>query len=164
MILPQVIAFLVPANPVIQLMAILRPLKQILYALDEMGGSWCRPAIDHCLFFFTWIVVPSKNIVVSGVEATGTSFGKPGYFHLLFSFFFLLFSFIPKIWAKRTNLLVTALNLAWAMRNYFIISACRGGECPDKHVALYLVLLASIIMVVAALFPDIKIPAEKNKV
>ncbi|WP_276503705.1 hypothetical protein [Terrimonas pollutisoli] len=114
--------------------------------------------------FFTWIVVPSKNIVVSGVDATGTSFGKPGYFHLLFSFFFLLFSFIPKIWAKRTNLLVTALNLAWAMRNYFIISACRGGECPEKHVAFYLVIVASIIILVAALFPDIKIPAEKNKV
>ena len=113
--------------------------------------------------FMTWIVVPGRNIIVSGVDATGTSFGKPGYFHMLFSFFFLLFSFIPRIWAKRTNLLVTALNLAWAMRNYFIISACRGGECPEKHVALYLVVVSSIVMLVAALFPDIKIPQEKKQ-
>ena len=112
--------------------------------------------------FFTWIVVPSRDIVVSGIDATGTSFGKPGYFHLLFSFFFLLFSFIPKIWAKRTNLLVTALNLAWAIRNYFIISACRGGECPEKHIAFYLVLISSVLMLVAALFPDIKIPPDKK--
>lgn len=113
--------------------------------------------------FMTWIVVPGRNIIVSGVDATGTSFGKPGYFHMLFSFFFLLFSFIPRIWAKRTNLLVTALNLAWAMRNYFIISACRGGECPEKHIAFYLVLIASVFMLIAALFPDIKIPQEKKQ-
>ena len=113
--------------------------------------------------FMTWIVVPGRNIIVSGVDATGTSFGKPGYFHMLFSFFFLLFSFISRIWAKRTNLLVTALNLAWAMRNYFIISACRGGECPEKHMALYLVVVSSIVMLVAALFPDIKITQEKKQ-
>ena len=35
--------------------------------------------------FFPWVTVESKNIVVSGVDATGTSFGKPGYMHFLMS-------------------------------------------------------------------------------
>ena len=113
--------------------------------------------------FSTWVVISSKNIIVSGVDATGTSFGKPGYFHFFFTFFFLLFTVIPKIWAKRSNLLVTALNLAWAIRNYFIITTCRGGDCPEKHAAIYLVLLASVLMLVSSLFPDVKLPVEKNK-
>ena len=113
--------------------------------------------------FSTWVVIVSKNIVVSGVDATGTNFGKPGYFHVLFSFFFILFTLIPRVWAKRTNLLVTALNMAWAIRNYFIISACRGGDCPEKYTGIYLLLLASFLMLLSSLFPDIKLPEQKNK-
>jgi hypothetical protein len=113
--------------------------------------------------FSTWVVITSKNIIVSGLDATGTSFGKPGLLHLFFSFFFLLFTFVPKIWAKRINLVVTALNLAWAIRNYFIITACRGGDCPEKHMAVYLLLVASLLMLLSSLFPDLELPGGKVK-
>jgi hypothetical protein len=112
--------------------------------------------------FLTWVVIPSKNIIVTGVDASGTYFGKPGYFNLLMTFFFLLFTLLPKIWAKRSNLLITALNLAWAVRNYFIISACREGECPEKHTGIYLMLIASLFMLVSSLFPDLKLPREQS--
>lgn len=111
--------------------------------------------------FTPWVFIESRNITVSGIDATGTNFGKPGYFNLLMAFFFLLFHFTPKVWAKRSNLLITALNLGWAIRNYFIISMCRGGECPEKEAGIYLMLLASLIMIVSALFPDIKLKEEK---
>ena len=113
--------------------------------------------------FSTWVVIVSKNIAVSGVDATGTNFGKPGYFHFLFTFFFILFTLIPRIWAKRTNLLITALNFSWALRNYFIISACRGGDCPEKQTSIYLMLIASLLMLASALFPDIKLREQKPK-
>ena len=112
--------------------------------------------------FLPWVIIPSKNIVVSGVESTGTNFGKPGYTHFVLSFFFIIFHFIPRLWAKRSNLLVVALNIAWAIRNYFIISMCREGECPEKQIGLWLVLLASFLVLIAALFPDIKLK-EENK-
>ena len=111
--------------------------------------------------FSTWVIIVSKNIAVSGVNATGTNFGKPGYFNFLFTFLFILFTLIPRIWAKRTNLLITALNLSWALRNYFIISACRGGDCPEKQTSIYLLLIASLLMLASALFPDIKL-REQN--
>ena len=112
--------------------------------------------------FLPWVIIPSKNIVVSGIDSTGTNFGKPGYTHFVLSFFFIIFHFIPRLWAKRSNLLVVALNIAWAIRNYFIISMCREGDCPEKQIGLWLVLLASILMLIAALFPDIKLK-EENK-
>jgi len=112
--------------------------------------------------FTPWVIIPSKNIIVSGVDATGTNFGKPGYAHFLFSFFFIIFHFIAKLWAKRWNMIIVALNIAWAARNYFIISMCRDGECPEKQIGVYLVLAASLLMLIAALFPDVKLQDEKK--
>jgi hypothetical protein len=68
---------------------------------------------------------------------------------------------IPKVWAKRTNLLVILFNLAWAFRNFLIIGHCEGGDCPVKQTGLYLILICSIIMAVSALFPDMKLKEEK---
>jgi len=107
--------------------------------------------------FFPWVFIESKNITVTGIESTGTNFGRPGYFHFFLAAFFILFNFTPRIWAKRMNLLVTALNIGWAARNYFIISTCAGGECPEKKVAIYIVLFSSLGMLVAALFPKVKL-------
>ena len=81
---------------------------------------------------------------------------------MIIFFLFLVFHFIPRLWAKRWNLLVVALNIAWAVRNVIIISMCRDGECPEKQTGLYLVILASAIMLAAALFPDIKLKEEKK--
>ena len=112
--------------------------------------------------FFPWVTIAAKNIVVSGVDSTGTNFGKPGYAHFVFGFFFIVFHFIPKLWAKRINLLIVALNLAWGVRNYLIISMCRTGECPEKQIGLWLVLAASVLMLIAALFPDIKLKEQSK--
>lgn len=110
-----------------------------------------------------WVFIESKNITVSGIDASGTNFGKPAYFHFMMTALFLAFNFIPRLWAKRANLLVTALNLGWAIRNYFIISACMGGECPEKKSGIYMMLLASVLMLVSALFPDMKTPQTPPK-
>jgi hypothetical protein len=111
--------------------------------------------------FFPWVFIESKNITVSGIDASGTAFGKPGYFHFLMAAFYLIFHFTPRVWAKRSNLLIASLNIGWALRNYFIISACSGGECPEKKTALYLVLISSLLMMAAAMFPQLKLPEKK---
>jgi hypothetical protein len=112
--------------------------------------------------FTPWVIINSKNIVVSGIDSAGTNFGKPGYAHFILGFFFIIFHFIPRLWAKMINLLVVALNIAWAVRNYFIISMCREGDCPEKQIGLWLVLGASVLMLLAALFPDIKLKEDKK--
>ena len=107
--------------------------------------------------FTPWIIIESKSITVSGIDATGTNYGKPAYFHFIMVFFFLMFSFIQKIWAKRFNLIVVGLNLAWAVRNYFVITACSGGECPTKQCGFWLMLLSSVLLLVASFFPDVEL-------
>ncbi|HSU29162.1 MAG TPA: hypothetical protein VLJ68_12330 [Chitinophagaceae bacterium] len=111
--------------------------------------------------FIPWLQIPSRQIEISGFHSAGTNYGKPGVFHLFMSFFFLVFSLTPRIWAKRANLGIVAINFAWAVRNYFALSACEAGECPEKKAGLYLMMIASLLMLVAALFPDMKLPEKK---
>ena len=111
--------------------------------------------------FFPWVIIASKQITVSGMGAEGTAYGRPGYFHIISAVIFILLSFIPRVWAKRTNLVIVAMNFAWGVRNYFVLSRCEAGDCPDKQIALYLALLGTGIMMFAALFPDMKLPESK---
>lgn len=106
-----------------------------------------------------WVEISSPSLQLTGMNTEGTSFGKPGFFHLIFLFFYVLFVLIPKYWAKRFNLLITALNFSWLIRNFFLMALCRGGECPSRQLGFYLVAIASLGMLVASLFP----PAQPTK-
>lgn len=112
--------------------------------------------------YLPWIIVESKDLVVSGVETTGTNFGKPGYFHMFFAGMYLLFVLINRVWSKRVNIFISAFNIAWALRNFAIISACSGGECPEKQAGLYVVLIGSLVMLAGVLFSGAKESAHKE--
>ncbi len=53
-------------------------------SIMRLAGLLCAVALVGACFF-PWVTIENKNIIVSGVEASGTAFGKPGYFHLMFS-------------------------------------------------------------------------------
>ncbi|MFM2337159.1 MAG: hypothetical protein RL115_352 [Bacteroidota bacterium] len=112
--------------------------------------------------FMPWVIIESQQITISGINTSGTRFGKPGYLHFVLALLYILFTLIPKLWAKRANLPVVAINTAWVIRNFFLIAVCRGGECPSRQWGLWLMLLASIIMLVAALFPKMDIPTKNE--
>lgn len=110
--------------------------------------------------FLPWVFLHDVNIVISGTDTTGTRYGEPAYNHFILVFFILAFTFIHKIWAKRWNLAVAALNLAWAIRNFILLSRCEAGECPEIRIGLYLVLITSIILLTTTFFPNIKLPND----
>jgi hypothetical protein len=112
--------------------------------------------------FIPWVTISSKSITITGVDAAGTNYGKPGYFNLVMTVFFIFFTLMPRVWAKRANLLVVALNVGWSFRNFFILSACQAIECPEKETGLFLMLVSSLGMLASALFPDMKIPEKKS--
>ena len=110
--------------------------------------------------FLPWVTIESKQIVVSGLHAEGTNFGKPGYFHLILAIPYLILSLLNRKWGKQINIVISSLNVGWAIRNFTIISTCQMGECPQKHIALYLLIVFSILMLVGAL---ISVPKDFDK-
>lgn len=109
-----------------------------------------------------WITVVSKNITITGMDTLGTNFGKPALMNLIVSGISAVFLLYSSVMAKRANIFFCAFNIAWSIRNYVLISMCRGGECPQRKFGLYLLMLSAVIIMLASLFPDIKIKAETN--
>jgi hypothetical protein len=101
--------------------------------------------------FLPWVYIESGGITVTGMSAKGTNFGKPGLLHLVFTGLYLALFVIPRVWSRRLNLLFATINFAWAVRNFFLISTCYGGECPVKKPGLYGILACSAIMLFAVL-------------
>ena len=119
----------------------------------------CFALISVC--FMPWSVLISKNIIVSGISAKGTNFGSPGLANIVFCAAMIVFFFIKKIWAKRINILIAAINIAWAFRNYLLVTSCDGGECPQKKTGIFLLLILSFIILLMTFLPKISLPPKK---
>jgi hypothetical protein len=87
--------------------------------------------------FLPWVYIASKQITISGFIAIGTNFGKPGLLNFIMCVIMLVMFAVPAIWAKRTNVFIAALNLAFSIRNFYSIIFCIAGECPEKKIGLY---------------------------
>ena len=112
--------------------------------------------------YMPWVYIPAVQLEIGGMYATGKqNFGRPGLMNCILSVAAIVMFFLPYIWAKRSNIFIVAFNIAWCIRNYIVLTNCYGGDCPVVKTGLYLLLVASILMMVAAFVPDIKVKAEK---
>lgn len=107
--------------------------------------------------FLPWSFIASRQLTISGLSAAGTNFGKPGIFNIIMTCAALLLFAVSRAWAKRTNVFICAINLAWSIRNYILLSTCLLGECPDKKPALYALIILAVIMQVMAFLPKIEV-------
>jgi hypothetical protein len=112
--------------------------------------------------FQPWVYIAAQQLTITGMNTTGTNFGKPALVNIIISALAAICFLVRPVMAKRANVFICTLNIAWAVRNYIILSICRAGECPEKKISLYLVLVASIVMLIASLFPDVTIRPESE--
>lgn len=111
--------------------------------------------------FFPWSYIVSRDITVTGMDATGTNFGKPGLMNIIVSSISILLFATPRIWTKRTNIFFGIFNLGWSIRNFIIVSGCLMGECPEKKPALYLLLVFSVIMMLMTFLPKLELKPKQ---
>jgi hypothetical protein len=110
-----------------------------------------------------WIYVPSVQLEIGGMFASGKqNFGRPGLVNMIMTIGSVTMFLLPFIWAKRTNIFLCAFNIAWACRNYILLTKCYGGDCPLIKPGLYILLLASLLMLAMSFIPDIKVTEEKK--
>lgn len=113
--------------------------------------------------FFPWVIIESRHIVVSGMQAAGTTYGKPGVLSLFFAVLVLVFSLVPRVWAHRITIFSSALHTGWALRNFLMLSVCQGGECPQRQPFFYVYLISSVLLLVAVLIQEVKLPPAKEE-
>jgi hypothetical protein len=131
------------------------------------GMAACVVLIVSC--FLPWTYYSDSNIA-NEAERTFTGFfsyqykyGKPGKFLVFFAVIILLFMILPKIWAKRTNLFLSAFTLAYAIKSYILFTSCYNAYCPEKKAGLFIMLFSTIVMLIACVFPDMKIKDNNAK-
>jgi hypothetical protein len=131
----------------------------IMKYANQIGALAAVAVIASC--FLPWIIIPDLQIKVSGFASEGTRFGKPGLMNAIMSGIAFFLFLIPAVWAKRANLFFTGFNLAWAIRNYILLTICHGGDCAVKTPGLYLYLGATIVQLLMAVFPNL--PLDENR-
>ena len=122
--------------------------------LHWLGIAACITLIASC--FLPWVHYADINQDFTGFYSYQNQYGKPGKFLIALGGVALIFMLLPKAWAKRANLFICALLLAYAVKTYILFSSCYNNYCPQKLFSLNLMVFCTVLMLVAAIFPKME--------
>ena len=111
--------------------------------------------------FMPWAYYPDLDKEFTGFFSELNRYGKPGKVLIFFSAIEIILFLIPKVWAKRANILVAGMAIAFGVKSFILYSACYRGICPERRLGLWLVLVASAIAVIATLLPNLPVKEKK---
>jgi hypothetical protein len=120
-----------------------------------LGLAACIVLIISC--FLPWAYYADINKTFTGFFSEQNEYGKPGVFLTLLTIFFFVFMLLPKVWAKRTNLFLGALEISYGIKTFVLFSSCYNAYCPEKRIGIYLMLFSTIFMMLAAIFPAMQL-------
>ena len=127
--------------------------------LHWLGITACLTLIVSC--FLPWTYHADLNQSFTGFYSYDNHYGKPGKFLIFFGVTVFALMMLPKVWAKITNLFVCAFTLAYAVKTFILFGSCYNNYCPQKLFSLYLMLSCTVVMLIAAAFPNAKIDNKK---
>lgn len=123
------------------------------------GITACVVLIVSC--FIPWTYHADVNKAFTGFFSEQNQYGKPGKFLIAAALISLLLIVIPKLWAKRVNLFLTAFTVAYAIKNYILYTSCYNAYCPQKKAGIFIMLFSTFVILLAAVLPNTK--AMENK-
>lgn len=112
--------------------------------------------------YLPWVQVPVLQTIATGMDSGGTNMGRPGKLTILFCIIAAILFVIPKVWAKRTNMIFNALAVAWAVRNFLLYARCEMGTCPEREYGIYIMFFGTLFIFLATLFPDTTVKEVKR--
>ena len=110
--------------------------------------------------FLPWAFFPDLNKDFTGFFSEQNRYGRPAKVLIVLGVVEIVFFLVPRIWAKRANIFMAAVTLAWSFKSYLLYTACYRGICPGVRVGLFLVLGGAVIVMVASLTPRLPIKPE----
>lgn len=111
--------------------------------------------------FMNWAYYPDINKHFTGFFSEANQYGKPGKAFVVLGGIAAVFFLIPRVWAKRWNLLIAAIITAYAVRTFIMFGACYGAVCPTRELGIYLMLVLSVVVLVMSLLPDLPVTEKK---
>lgn len=130
--------------------------------INWLGITACVVLIIACFMPWTFHADVGKDF--TGFFSEQNKYGRPGKFMIIFAVIILSFMLLPKVWAKRTNLFLAAMLVAYAVKTYILYTSCYMAYCPEKKTGVFLMLFSTVMIFIAALLPNMKPPVNKNSV
>ena len=110
--------------------------------------------------FIPWVHYNNINVTFNGYNvkkfATGVYYGRAGIIITIFAAISLLFTLMPSIVAKRVNMFLCALLVAYTLRTYVIFTGSLFDGEVTKLAGIYLIVFLSFVMVICSVFPYLK--------
>ncbi len=129
-----------------------------------IGLVSCALLIISC--FMPWAYYADLNKTFNGFFSEKNNYGKPGKFFVFFAVASIALIYVDKVWAKRIQLFLSALNIGYLIKTYILFTSCYNTYCPEKRAGLYLLVASSVLIMIVSIFPDLKIAnnstEEKN--
>ncbi len=129
-----------------------------LKILKWIGFAACVVLIIAC--FLPWTYHADINKTFTGFFSEKNIYGKPGKFITFYAVVSAVFLLLQKVWAKRLHLFLAALTVGYAIKTYILFTSCYNAYCPDKKIGVYLMMICCVVILVAAVFPDMKAPTK----
>src|ERR1700743_2166491 len=90
--------------------------------------------------FLPWAYFPDLQKDFTGFFSEQNRYGRPGKVLIFLGGVQILLFLIPRIWAKRANIFMSAVTFAWSVKSFILYSSCYRGICPERRLGLFLVL------------------------
>lgn len=107
--------------------------------------------------YLPWAYYPDLDKTFNGFFSEQGRYGRPGRAIIVMDAICVLLFLLPKIWAKRLNIVIVAMVLAFCVRNYLLFTSCYRGICPEKKIGIYFIVISSLIMMVSSMLPHMKL-------
>ena len=147
-----------PTNQTLKVFKNLQGLFKFIMTLKIL--KWSSTAACFLLIvacFLPWTYYADINKTFTGFFSEQNMYGRPGKFLTLFAVVSVVMIWLPKIWAKRFHLFFAALTMGYAVKTYILFTSCYNAYCPDKKFGIYLMMICCAIILVSAIFPDLKL-------
>ncbi len=118
----------------------------------------CVILIATC--FMPWVHIVPINTTLNGFNAkpfaNGTDYGRAGIWISIFCVINFILTLLPFVAAKRANMFVASLLLAYTISKYTIFSSSIEVGDVIKFAGIYLIVLLSFVLVICSVFPYLK--------
>lgn len=124
--------------------------------------GWFASVLLIVSCFLPWAYYSDLNKTFTGFFSEQNMYGKPGIFFTFIATLSFVLIAINKVWAKRTAIFLSALNLGYLIKTYILFTSCYNAYCPEKKIGMYLVVISCVVLMIVSIFPDMKLSAENK--
>ncbi|MEO7801779.1 MAG: hypothetical protein ABIR81_07255 [Ginsengibacter sp.] len=127
-----------------------------------LGLGACVALFVTC--FANWTYHDDIHKFFTGFYSEKNAYGKPGIFLCFFAVMSAALILLQKIWAKRLHLFLAALFVGYAIKTFTLYASCYNAYCPQKQFGIYLMLVSTIIILLAAVIPKMELKANNQSI